>query len=352
MATKRPLSLLFAIALIFACVACACAATKPKPKPKPPAKPPVSGIQPALPMPGQWADLNKPYYLGEGKQIVFTLTNAAFSCDRLYFSDDIVTASGEEKLLVLKFTLQNPKKDVQSVNWATVRFTVVDSEDNNREGTDYVGQALNKQKLDMSLKPAQKVECYTCVKIPNDCSAPKLIVRPYDEFAVLRYDLHGKVTPLQPPFMDPADTTGQTALAVVPGEKGKLYPGTNFDFGFDEIKFVGGTYADTEPEEGYGWAILAVTIKNMAKEKMYMNWATLTPTLKGKSGVISFGDGGVFANADGEAGAESEMEPGDSVGVQYCFPVKNGAVLNSFGLQEGDDGRRYQWDLGGVRAEF
>jgi len=351
MTTKRLLIPALVFAIFAACIAGASAAKKPPPK-KPVKKPPVSsGIQPAMPMPGQWADLNKPYYMGEDKYIVFTLKSCAFSCDRLYFGDEIVTAGGQEKLLILKFSLQNPKKEEWTVNWATVHFTAVDSQDNNREGTDYVGQDINKQGLDMRLKPAQKVECYTCIRLPNDCLAPKLIVKPNGNGPVLRYDLHGKVKGLEPPFMDPVDTTGATALADVPAEKGKLYPGVNFDFTFDGIKFAGGTYADSEADEGYGWAVVSATIKNQAKDTININWATITPKLKGKSGWISFSDG-VFASAEGTGGFDTSMEPGDTIGVQYCFHVRSGAELNTFTLQESDGGRTYVWDLGGVKAEY
>jgi len=352
MTTKRMLIPTLALVLAAVCIAGALAAKKPPPK-KPPVKKPsaASGIQPAMPMPGQWAELNKPYYLGQDKQIVFTLKSCAFSCDRLYFGDEIVTAGGQEKLLILKFSLQNPKKEEWTVNWSTVRFTAVDSQDNNREGTDYVGQDINKQKLDMRLKPAQKVECYTCIRLPNDCLAPKLIVKPSDDGPVLRYDLHGKVKGLEPPFADPNDTTGATALADVPAEKGNLYPGINFDFTFDGIAFVGGTYGDSEPNEGYGWAVVSATMKNMAKEKQSINWATLIPKVKGKSGSLDFTNG-VFASAEDQGGFGTDMEPGDTIGVKYAFPVRKGAQLTSFSLQETDEGRRYVWDLGAVKAEF
>lgn len=352
MTTKRTLIPTLALVLAAVCIAGALAATKPPAKKPPVKKPPTPpAIQPAMPMPGQWAELNKPYYLGQDKQIVFTLKSCAFSCDRLYIGDEIIAANGNQKLLILKFSLQNPKKDEMSVNWATVRFTAVDSQDNNREGTDYVGQDINKQRLDMRLKPAQKVECYTCIRLPNNCSAPKLIVRPYDDGPVLRYDLHGKVKGLDAPFADPNDTTGATALADVPAEKGKLYPGINFDFTFDGISFVGGTYGDTEADDGYGWAVVSATMKNMAKGKQSINWATLIPKLKGKSGYLDF-NSGVFASAEDQGGFETEMDPGDTVEVRYAYPVKNGAELRSFGLQESDEGRRYTWDLGAVKAEF
>lgn len=97
--------------------------------------------------------------------------------------------------------------------------------------------------------------------------------------------------------------------------------------------------------------VLAATIKNQAKDALSVNWATITPKLKGKSGWISFSDG-VFASAEGAGSFDTSIEPGDTIGVQYCFHVKSGAELNSFTLQEGDGGRTYVWDLGALKAEY
>lgn len=317
---------------------------------KPAPKPTGSAVKPAQPLPGQWAELGKLYYLGKDNRLAFALKSASFTCERLYFGPDIQAPTAQEKMLVLEFSLQNAGQDEWTVNWATAHFTAVDSSDDNREGTDYVGQAKNREKLDMRLKPAQKVDCYTCIMLPNDCQVPKLIVSPQDDGPVLRYDLRGRVKGLEAPYADGKDKTGATALGEVPAEKGKAYPGTLLDFGFDDVTFASGTYGDTEPEEGYVWAILSATVTNRAKEDWTLNWATLTPALYGKSGTISFSDG-VFADADGTGGFETSLEPGKSASVQYCFQVKRGAALKSFALQEGEEGRKYAWDLGGVKAE-
>jgi hypothetical protein len=340
----------FVLSLLAVVVVSAAVGAPPK---KPPKKPAASAVGPAQPMPGQWAELGKLYYLDSDKHIAFSLKAASFACGRLYFGADVVAPSANEKMLVLEFTFQNAGKEEWTVNWATAGFTAVDSSDQNREGTGYVGQSRNKEKLDMRLKPAQKADCYTCLMLPNDCQAPKLMVIPYGEEKALRYDLHGKVKGLEAPYADPADKTGATGLSEIPAEKGKAYPGRLFDFGFDGISFAGGTYAGSEPNEGYGWAICAATITNRGKEKWTLNWATLTPTLSGRSGTIEF-SGGTFADADGNGGFDTSLEPGKTASVQYCFPVKRGATLQSFALQEGEEegGRRYVWDLGGVRAEF
>ncbi|MHB0999851.1 MAG: DUF4352 domain-containing protein [Armatimonadota bacterium] len=355
MILNRRLILVLSLLLVFTSAAYSAVAKKPVKKPvvkkvvKPAAKPSTS-FQPAKPMPGQWAEMNKPYYLGEGIELlVFTLKSAEFTASRVYFSDTIVNPGKSEKMLVLHFSIQNPTKSEYIINWATCRFTAVDSSDNNRESVGHIGQDKNKEKLDMSLKPAQKVDCYTCIKLPGDCLAPKLIVRPSEDLAVLRYDLHGKVKALEPMFADPNDKTGATAVSDVKANKGQLCPGMMFDFTYDNIKFVSGPYADREPEEGYGWAVIEATIKNQSKDQQFINWATITPSLKGKSGTIDFS---TFASAEGTGSFDTTLDPGESVGVQYCFQVRNNAELRTFMLEEGEDARRYVWDLGAVIASF
>lgn len=352
MILNRRVILVLSLFLVIATAAFSATAKKPvkKPAPKPAAKP-STAIKPAKPMPGQWAVLGKPYYLGTGGYtIVFTLKSVEFSGSRLYFGHTVVSPNKNEKLLVIHYSLQNPQKSEYSVNWATCRFTAVDSSDNNRESNVDVGQENNKENLGVNLKPAQKVDCYTYIKLPNDTQAPKLIVTPPEDNAmVLRYDLHGKVKAIEPMFADPKDETGATALSEVPAEKGKFYPGYNFDFTFNGITFLSGPYAEREPDEGYGWAILEATIKNQSKERQSINWATLTPTLKGKSGTINMS---LFSSLEGTENFMTDLDPGESVGVQYCFQVKNNAELRSFGLEEGEDARRFVWDLGAVKASF
>lgn len=311
----------------------------------------TAGFQAAKPLPGQWIEFGKPFYLGNDLPVVFTMESAEFTCDRVYFSNTILTPNNDEKMLLLKFSLQNPGRSVMTVNWATCNFTTVDSSDTNREGTGYIGLQKNSEKMDMVLNPAQKIECYTVLMLPNDTMAPKLIVKPSGEGLVLRYDLHGKVKGLTAPYADPKDATGATSVAEVPAEKDKLYPGTNFDFAYNGISFKSGKYAGSDPGEDYGWVVLSATIKNKAKDKLYVNWATITPALRGRSGSISFSNG-VFASADGEGGFDTNLEPEQSAEVQFCFPVKNGAELKQFVLQEGENGRRFAWDLGSVKAAF
>jgi hypothetical protein len=295
--------------------------------------------------------MGKPFYLGNDNTVVFVLESAEFTCGRVYYSNDILAPMSNEKMLLLKFSLQNPGKTAITTNWATCSFTSVDSSDTNREGSGNIGLQKNNEKLDMNLNPAQKVECYTTMMLPNDTQAPKLIVKPNGEGLVLRYDLHGKVKGLVAPYADPKDTTGATSLVEITAEKDKLYSGLQFDFTYNGIAFKSGKYAGSESDEGYGWVVLSATIKNRAKDKQLVNWATITPSLRGRSGSISWSNG-VFANADGEGGFDTYLDPEQSAEVQYCFSVKNGAELKQFVLQETENGRRYAWDLGSVKAAF
>lgn len=344
------------ILIVFAAASMALAAPVKKKAPvkKPPvkkvaAKPLPPKFQAAKPLPGQWIDMGKPFYLGNDSTVVFTLESAEFTCDRVYYSSDILAPMADEKMLLLKFSIQNPGKEVITANWATCSFTTVDSSDTNREGAGMIGLQNNSEKLDIRLNPAQKVECYTTMMLPKDTQAPKLIVKPYGEGLVLRYDLHGKVKDLAAPYADPKDATGATALSEVSAEKEKLYPGLQFDFSYTGIAFKSGTYAGRESSEGYGWVVFSGVIKNRAKDATTVNWATITPLLRTRTGNLTLGE---FANIDGDSGFDTNLDPEQSIEVQYCFEVKNGAELKQLVLQETENGRRYAWDLGAVKAVF
>ncbi|MHB1457471.1 MAG: hypothetical protein ACYC0V_11220 [Armatimonadota bacterium] len=350
----QKIALVILIVFTFASMALAAPVKKKAPVRKPPvkkvaAKPQPPKFQAAKPLPGQWIDMGKPFYLGNDSTVVFTLQSAEFTCDRVYYSSDILAPMADEKMLLLKFSLQNPGKEVITANWATCSFTTVDSSDTNREGAGMIGLQKNSEKLDIQLNPAQKVECFSTMMLPKDAQAPKLIVKPNGEGLVLRYDLHGKVKGLVAPYADPKDTTGATALSEVTAEKEKLYTGLQFDFSYTGLAFKSGKYAGREPSEEYGWAVFSGVIKNKTKNAAMINWATITPLLRTRGGNLTLGE---FANIDGDGGFDTNLDPEQSMEVQYCFEVKNGATLKQLVLQEGENGRRYAYDLGEAKAVF
>jgi hypothetical protein len=135
----------------------------------------------------------------------------------------VYAPSAEEKLLVLRYTIHNPNKTERRYYWSTVGFTAVDAMNQNREFVQNAGSRETGEALNVNLKPAQKVEAYTVIKVPAKGVVPKLIVKP-ESGGVIRYDLRGVAKPLTAPFADPADKTGATALKEIPGQNGQYYP--------------------------------------------------------------------------------------------------------------------------------
>ena len=168
--------------------------------------------------------IGKTYTLGKTQPLNFTLKSAEYTVSRINMGPNIYAPKADEKLLVLRFTVQNPKQNEVSLSYSSFKLTVVDNKDVNHEFDSYIAREGTSDVLGINLKPAQKIEVYAVWPVPASGVTPKLIVARDQDSPVLRYDLRGKIKPLPAPFADPADSSGATALGEVPASTGTYYP--------------------------------------------------------------------------------------------------------------------------------
>lgn len=238
-----------------------------------------TGIQAAVQLAGDNGVLAKPFKLRARNPLVFTLLSAEFTTDQVNIGDTLIAPKADEKLLLLRFTVQNPQKDDLFVRWDSLRFTVVDAMDVNHRCTDQWGDAKTKLPVALSLKPAQKIEAYTVIRVPGKGTIPKLMVEPQsdNDGPILRYDLRDKITPLAAPIADPADNT--TALETVPAQVGAAYPFNRFDITVEKFSYTTEALDAGGPEKNGRFLVATLLVKNATTRPTFLRFDGVDPVL-------------------------------------------------------------------------
>lgn len=240
-------------ALTFALATTALAANPPV---KQPAKPVVLGTKQ---LDGQNARIGETFTVGKQQPVNITLQGAAFSTSRVMLGRQMVVPKANEKLLVLRFTAHNPSKTDSSLYG--LRFTAVDARDVNHVSESAFVRAGTAEEFRASLKPAQKVELVSVIRVPAAGVVPKLIAQRGDG-PVVRYDLRGQARPVPAPFADPRDASGATALVDAPGKLGAVYAFGQYDMKLEEVSFSKEPMLGREAPTGKRYVMATVTMKN------------------------------------------------------------------------------------------
>jgi hypothetical protein len=302
------------------------------------------GVKGTTQMAGDNGKIGTTYTLGHGdKAINFTLTSAAYSVDRILDGSSAFMAGADEKFLVLHFTLHNPNKTENMVNWATLTYTAIDSNNVNHQVTGNGSVLFDKdgthEAAQIVLKPAQKVAFYTALRIPSDVTVPKLIVQMPEALPVLRvYFAKGDIKPLASPFGDPS---GVVALREVPSEAGVYYPAsTDFD-----VKLVSGAYSQQvgsyEASEGKRLFVATVSVKNSSLTAKTISWGAFLTGVKTDDGEkTNFAGNRMYKSARDED-ASNELQPGEEYTVRILIEIPVGAKVSELRLRENDSARAY-----------
>jgi hypothetical protein len=300
-------------------------------------------------MPGVWGELGKEYTIGGSTPMNFTIKSAEFSVSQVRVGKEIFFPTGTEKFLVLHFAAHNPKKVEEKTAWSTFKFTAVDA---NSQSWEYEGKvALEKDGglFSIGLKPAQKVDAYTFIRMPADAVIPKLIVYRGTNNPVVRYDMKTKIKPLAQPFADPADTSGSTALSEVPSQLNTYYP-----LGFFDAKMVSAAYTDQpvvkdKPATGYRFMVVTVSIRNMDTKDRSFARSTFIPKMAASDGEdLKWKQELVHATRSEAITSGVNLKPNQELVARYYFAVRTDTPAKTFTLMEGLKGRVYAFDVSGV----
>lgn len=308
------MKLTFLLGSVVALTSLGAAQTKPKPTkpaPKPQATRPTLGT---VQLPGDNGQVNTAYSMGnKGDELNFTLDTAEFA-DRYHFADGATFPTADQKLLILNFTVQNPQKKDMYLTWNSFKFTVVSPEDQNQEFGGYLYHPTQKTRYESTLKPAQKAKVMIAIPIHAVGPVNKLMVR-RGESPVLRYDLRGKVKPLNSPFAtnEGIDIAKEGVGALnTPVALGQL------DWTFESVEAVEGPVGNYKAREGEKVYIVVATAKNSGLMKFNVTWNTLRPTMKDADGE-PFEWKQDFVGMNSNKTISTELEPNDTIRAKFVF---------------------------------
>jgi hypothetical protein len=321
---------------------------------KPAAKQPVlirevMGIEQLL---GYEGAPGQTFTLGKDVPLNFTLRKVEYSAGRSNIGDYIAYPKGDEKLLIVRYTVQNPQNKPLNYSANYLTFRAVDASGVTRNHSGHIAREVTGEALRLTLNPGQKVDGYTAIKVAAFGEVPKLIVAHYYETKapIVRYDLRGKVAKLAAPVADPADAKGATARKMVPASAGTFYPITEF---FD-ARLDSATYS-TEPNMGHKagagkrFVNTVFTIRNKGPRATRYSAADFRADLKDADGEkVNYNSEMLKPSRDERA--SGELLPGEEARVRFFFELPQNVDARTVLLQYGYDreSRTYAYDVSTV----
>lgn len=295
--------------------------------------------------------LGKTYTLGQGEEgLNFTLKSVEYGVARATVGNSVYVPEADEKMLILHYTVQNPQKTEKRFSYGSFKFTAVDAKDINHKFDNYVARAGTSENLNVTLKPAQKIDVVASMTVPAAGPIPKLIVAPSGNGPVLRYDLRGKATALKAPFADPADTSGATALTTVPAQGGTYYPLGLFDLKLDSVAYTKDKIGGKTPAAGKRFLVATFSLKNgtgpTTDEKRW-SYGSFKFELKDADGEkVKYGD--YLYKATRDETASGGLKSGEEGRFRVFFELPEDVAGATVSVSEGES-RTYAFDVSGAK---
>jgi hypothetical protein len=258
---------------------------KAKPAVKPKARKLIKEVMGTEQLTGWEGALGEMFTLGTNPPFNFTLKKAAYSAGRVNIGESPFWPKGDEKLLVLHFTVQNVKPTAMHFGSYYLNIKAVDSGGVTREYVRQIAREKTGESLSMTLNPGQKIDAYTAIPVAAWGEVPKLIVgNAYTAKApIVRYDLRGKVAKLAAPFAEPKD--GTTALKLIAAKAGKFYPVTgSFDARLESVTYSSEKIKNYAPGAGKRFCIATFTLQNKSLRPYHFSQSVFRADLKDVDG--------------------------------------------------------------------
>lgn len=235
----------------------------------------------------------------------------------------------DKKALVIYFTVQNPQKTEIDVNGNRIRFSGVDSKNQNVSGDGYWYEQGTLREVSSTLRPAQKISAFTRIVLDNDVSLPKMIVDDCGN-AVWRYDLRDKVAPIPAPFADPSVLGGSSALKIFPAQFGAYYPGRT-NFRLDKLEYSTAPWFDgSNPPEGGKWLIVYFTVQNPTKQPQSFGQSALS--FLDQDGIESSQSGWVYRASRDTGIGDIQLPANQEIQLRALAEVPAGAEVKKIRL--------------------
>jgi hypothetical protein len=303
--------------------------------------------------------IGKAVTVGKQSPLNFTLRSLEYKMGRIAIGREVYQSSAKQKLLLMRFTAQNPQKNVDvTLSSSSFIFTTVDSSNvsvtpNWAGGELAIARDNDFTPVDTPLKPGQRLDVYTVFVVLNNVSVPKLVVERYSErtAGVVRFDLTGKIKGLPAPFA--ADSNGFKSLEEITAKIGTFYPVGLTDFKLESAEISMLEPGDVRPTNGRRFVRLTFAIKN----SMPRGAPNARFGLCGGEGFIleftdaenerrtAAGCGENFLKAARNESGDGELTPGQETKVRYLFEVLDNVAAAKLVVYN-EKSIRYNFDIG------
>jgi hypothetical protein len=306
-----------------------------------------SDVQGTTQLAGGEGVIGKTYSLGKSTNALnFTMTNLEYSLLPVTMGTYVYAPKAGEKLLVLRYAVQNPQKAELGVAWDAFKFTAVDAKDVNIVFNNYVARDGTTEVYSARLKPAQKISLLAAFAVPAAGAIPKLIVDRNDGSSVLRFDLRGKVKPLVAPFADPSDSSGASALGEVPAQIGTFYPGMNLGMKLEGAAFSQDKMDGKTPDAGKRYLIATFTIRNILggnANPVRFDYSRFKFELRDVGGDKQV-FGGYLIKAARDERTDGSLKSGEEYRFRVYFALPSDLGAKTLAVSEGES-RVYAFDV-------
>jgi hypothetical protein len=297
---------------------------------------------------GSSGQLNTAYTIGKSSLINFNLVSARYSLEPVSIRSSVYSASQDEKLLALRFVIQNPANKDLRVYRNALKITAVDEKDVNHVLESRWARVGELDEYDANLKPSQRIELNTAFAVPANVRIVKLLVEGESGAPILRYDMTGKIAPLPAPY----SLDGFTALTRVPAQVGQSYVLQRFSAKVEQIAFSTAPIAGREPSGGKRYLVANISVKNLTKnEPLRVFYDTIRARVIDAEGVTNEDD--TMVRPSTGADFDTTLAPSAEARFNIYFEVDNNLGLKTFEFNEGRtgsaSGRSFAYDLSDLR---
>ena len=236
-----------------------------------------------------WCKVKKTYTLGakDNWPIKFCLISAEYRSVHIDANNECDYPEQGEKLLIVHYSLQNPLTLAVPNASGDVNITAV-----GEKGANYHEsyRCLEKSRLESTgltpqasianyegnasirlastgfyhrLEPGQKIYAYSIIHVSGDEFITKLIVAHSSDLPDARYDMHGLITPLVPPYNSPVSNA--KPWSTFAGAAGMTYGSASADLKCDGTITFSDTLFPNETKSNLShYALCSFTITNFA----------------------------------------------------------------------------------------
>ncbi|MGO8671081.1 MAG: hypothetical protein ACLQVD_06935 [Capsulimonadaceae bacterium] len=289
---------------------------------------------------------------GDGWSLDFTLKSVEITARRVRIGpDDSEVPNASEKLVVVHFTLENNSTADVGITGDSIQFTAEEPDGTPHEDVPEAANEDTGDLIDGTLHPKDKINVIKVIHFPAAGPVESVSITPSPTgVKPFRIALAGHVARLSPPFADPADPAGMTALDAVNAKVGDFYPMGDCDLALLKTEYTEAPLLTDKgvqpPDPDYHYVVFTfeVTCQNSAGTTFDSGNINATVNFADDSSDAPT-NGPLLDPIDGTQKFNTKLQAGQTRRFRLFFPIAKSDTLASLDIQADDTSRKFTYDL-------